>query len=70
MPDDTLRFAWNDLDLVGTLRLPDHGGQHPVVVMLQGSGPAAIWRCSLIELSTESLISFDVTSTEGAYDDR
>jgi len=40
MPEDTLRFAWNDLDLAGTLRLPDHGRSHPVVVMLQGSGPA------------------------------
>jgi pimeloyl-ACP methyl ester carboxylesterase len=40
MPEDPLHFAWNELDLAGTLRVPDRAESHPVVVMLQGSGPA------------------------------
>ena len=40
MAVDTLRFSWNDLSLVGTLRLPDRVEPVPVVVMLQGSGPS------------------------------
>jgi len=33
-------FSWDDLTLAGTLHLPDGDGPHPVVLMLQGSGPA------------------------------
>ena len=40
MSENTIRFPWDDLTLVGTLRLPDSEGPHPVVVMLQGSGPS------------------------------
>ncbi len=40
-----LEFSWQGLTLTGTLTLPDvggpdGGGPHPVVLMLQGSGPA------------------------------
>jgi pimeloyl-ACP methyl ester carboxylesterase len=40
MVDESLNFGWNDLTLAGTLRLPDGAGPHPVVVMMQGSGPS------------------------------
>lgn len=35
-----LRFDWEGMGLVGTLHLPDTPGPHPVVIMLQGSGPS------------------------------
>lgn len=36
-----LRFAWNELDLVGTLHRPSNGDRaHPTVLLLQGSGPS------------------------------
>lgn len=35
-----LGFDWSRLALVGTLDLPDSRGPHPVVLMMQGSGPA------------------------------
>ena len=43
MPETTtedLTFAWNGLDLAGTLHFPAHEGPHPAVLMMQGSGPA------------------------------
>jgi hypothetical protein len=40
MTEQTLAFDWNGLTLVGTLHLPDEDGPHPVVVMIQGSGPS------------------------------
>jgi len=40
MTEQTLVFDWNGLTLVGTLHLPDGEGFHPVVVMIQGSGPS------------------------------
>lgn len=33
-------FDWEDIHLVGTLHLPGDTGPHPVVIMLQGSGPS------------------------------
>jgi pimeloyl-ACP methyl ester carboxylesterase len=35
-----LGFDWAGIHLAGTLHLPDTPGPHPVVVMLQGSGPS------------------------------
>lgn len=40
MPAHAIEFPWNGLKLVGSLRVPDGQGPHPVVVMLQGSGPS------------------------------
>ncbi len=40
MVEESLRFDWNGLTLAGTLRLPDGEAPHPVVVMMQGSGPS------------------------------
>lgn len=40
MTEHTVAFAWNGLTLVGALHLPDEEGPHPVVVMIQGSGPS------------------------------
>ncbi len=37
---ESLGFEWEGLSLIGDLCIPDSGGQHPVVVMIQGSGPA------------------------------
>ena len=33
-------FHWDGIRLAGTLHFPDGPGPHPVVIMLQGSGPA------------------------------
>lgn len=38
--DRDLAFSWKNLSLDGTLRLPPQDGPHPVVVMMQGSGPS------------------------------
>lgn len=35
-----LDLVWNDLTLAGTLHIPTATGPHPVVLMMQGSGPA------------------------------
>ena len=40
MTEDIVAFDWNGLTLVGTLHLPDADRDHPVVVMIQGSGPS------------------------------
>ncbi|MEE8407032.1 MAG: alpha/beta hydrolase, partial [Acidimicrobiia bacterium] len=40
MTEDIVAFDWNGLTLVGTLHLPDADRLHPVVVMIQGSGPS------------------------------
>lgn len=38
MESRDLTFSWEAVQLAGTLHLPDRNGQHPVVIMLQGSG--------------------------------
>ncbi|MGI9596867.1 MAG: alpha/beta hydrolase family protein [Acidimicrobiales bacterium] len=38
--EQNLTFEWNGLSLGGTLHRPDAEGRAPVVLMLQGSGPA------------------------------
>lgn len=38
--DHELEFEWRGLTLAGTLSQPEGEGPHPVVVMMQGSGPA------------------------------
>jgi pimeloyl-ACP methyl ester carboxylesterase len=40
MAENLLEFAWEGLTLAGSLRLPDERGPHPIVVMIQGSGPS------------------------------
>lgn len=40
VPVIDIEFAWNGLILAGTLHLPQGDPPHPVVLMLQGSGPA------------------------------
>ena len=40
MTEVPLAFDWRGLTLVGTFHLPDRTGRHPVVVMIQGSGPS------------------------------
>lgn len=36
----TIRFTSDGVELVGSLHLPEGRGRHPVVVLLQGSGPS------------------------------
>ena len=38
--EQDLAFVWDGLDLAGTLHLPSPEGKYPVVLMMQGSGPA------------------------------
>jgi pimeloyl-ACP methyl ester carboxylesterase len=40
MDSRDLTFAWEGIELAGTLHLPDAIGSHPVAIMLQGSGPS------------------------------
>ncbi len=35
-----VRFAWGDVQLAGTLHLPDAPPPYPAILMIQGSGPA------------------------------
>lgn len=40
MVEETFGFEWMGLTLVGTLHSPDSNAPHPIVVMVQGSGPS------------------------------
>jgi hypothetical protein len=37
---EDLSFRWRNVELSGTLHLPDSRPPHPAVLMLPGSGPA------------------------------
>jgi pimeloyl-ACP methyl ester carboxylesterase len=43
MTEETMAFGWMGLRLTGSLHSPDAIAPHPVVVMLQGSGPSDRW---------------------------